>query len=648
MSWQPVQKANESTSPWSLSMGATPLEAGKRVSFKVWAPRCTRMDLVLEPFANPRQVEMDCKDDRIFTTTLEDVPLGCRYMYLVNGIQRRPDPVSRWQPHGIHGPSAIVDPGTYPWRDTGWHGLTMKEFIIYELHVGTFAEEGTFVAVISRLPYLHEELGVTAIELMPVAEFPGRRGWGYDGVDLYAPHSGYGGPDGLKALVDACHRNGLAVILDVVYNHLGPEGNYLREFGPYFTDRYKTPWGEAINYDGEGSAGVRRYIIDNALYWITEYHVDALRLDAIHGIVDESPVHILQELNDAVQAQATRLSRTVAVIAESDLNDARVITAVEEGGYGLAGQWNEDFHHAVHARLTGERNGYYQDFGTLEDIAQALSHGFVCEGQYSAFRGRPHGTSARHVSGERFVVFAQNHDQIGNRAKGERLVALIPFEALKLAAAVVLWSPYVPLLFMGEEYGEPAPFQYFTSFSDEALTEAVRRGRREEFASFSWSTEVPDPQDPVTFERSGLHLELRHKPLHRRLLAFYSELIRLRKGHASLGIVERKRQFVQTRAGDETLCIHRWTPQADESLAVFHFGAEPRKATIPIPRGRWITLLDSTAKEWGGPGGCISSGETIESSGALEVVVHPYHVLGLVRNPAVGGDQPDKRTERIA
>ncbi|MGB4782458.1 malto-oligosyltrehalose trehalohydrolase [Candidatus Methylomirabilis sp.] len=628
-------------------MGATFLDDGA-VVFQVWAPRCERIDLLLEPRANPRRVEMDRGEDRVFKVLLDDVPAGSRYMYLLHGAAKRPDPVSRYQPEGVHGPSILIDPSTYTWGDQGWRGLTMKELIMYELHVGTFTTEGTFAAVIPYLPYLREELGVTAIELMPVAEFPGRRGWGYDGVHLYASHSGYGGPDGLKALVDACHRNGLAVVLDVVYNHLGPEGNYLREFGPYFTDRHKTPWGEAVNFDGDDSAMVRRYIIDNALYWITEYHVDGLRLDAIHGIFDESPVHILRELNDVVQTQATRLGRSVLVIAESDLNDARVITGVEEGGYGLAGQWNEDFHHAVHARLTGERDGYYQDFGTLKDIAQALSHGFVYEGQYSAFRGRPHGTSARHIPGERFVAFAQNHDQVGNRSKGERLVTLIPFEAVKLAAALVLWSPYVPLVFMGEEYGEPSPFQYFTSFFDETLAEAVRRGRREEFARFSWRTEVPDPQDPATFERSRLHLELRNEPLHRQLLAFYRELIRLRKTHASLGIVERKRRIVHTLSRDETLCIHRWMSQTEESLAVFHFGSNTRKITIPAPSGRWLTLLDSTAKEWGGPGGSMSSGEAIESTGVLEVVARPHHVLGLVLDPAVCGNQSDEGTERIA
>lgn len=628
-------------------MGAMPLETGRTVSFKVWAPHCTRIDLVLEPCANPRRVKMDCQDDMIFTTTMEDIACGCRYMYLINGVHTRPDPVSRWQPEGVHGPSVIVDPTAYKWGDEGWRGHPMKELIIYELHVGTFTEEGTFVAVIPHLPYLRDELGATAIELMPVAEFPGRRGWGYDGVHLYAPHSEYGGPDGLKALVDACHYNGLAVVLDVVYNHLGPEGNYLRDFGPYFTDRYKTPWGEAINYDGVGSAGVRRYIIDNALYWITEYHVDALRLDAIHGILDESPVHILRELNDAVQAQAQRLGRTVLVIAESDLNDARVITPVGEDGYGLAGQWNEDFHHAVHARLTGERNGYYVDFGGLEEIAQALSHGFVYEGQYSVFRGGPHGTSARHIPGERFVVFSQNHDQVGNRPKGERLVTLIPFEAVKLAAALVLWSPYVPLLFMGEEYGEPSPFQYFTSFFNATLAEAVRRGRMEEFTRRSWSTEVPDPQDPATFERSRLRLELRNKPPHRRFLAFYRELIRLRKSYASLGIVERKRQIVHTLTGDEALCIHRWMPQSEESFVVFHFGRHTRNVPVPVPSGRWLTVLDSAAKEWAGPGECMSSGEAVESSGVLEVVVRPYHALGFLRDSAVCGDQPEKRTERI-
>lgn len=629
-------------------MGATPLEVGRKVSFKVWAPHCKRMGLVLEPFANPHRVEMDCEDDMIFTTTLEDVPLGCRYMYVVNGVQKRPDPVSRYQPEGVHGPSALVDPYRYPWGDQGWRGLSMKELIIYELHVGTFTAEGTFAAVIPYIPYLSGELGVTAVELMPVVEFPGRRGWGYDGVHLYAPHSGFGGPDGLKSLVDACHRNGLAVVLDVVYNHLGPEGNYLREFGPYFTDRHKTPWGEAVNFDGEDSAMVRRYIVENALYWITEYHVDALRLDAIHGIFDESPVHILKELNDAVQAQAKLLGRTVLVIAESDLNDARVITAVDEGGYGLAGQWNEDFHHSIHAYLTGERDGYYVDFGKIEDISKALSHGFVYEGQYSTFRRRPHGTSARHVPGNRFVVFAQNHDQVGNRTMGERLAALTSREALKLAAALVLWSPYVPLLFMGEEYGEPAPFHYFTSFSDDALAEAVRKGRREEFVNFTWRAEVPDPQDPRTFQASTLHLRLRSEPGHRELLAFYRALIHLRKTHPSLGFVERKHQIVRTLSGDEVLSICRWIPQGEESVVVFHLGAESRKVAVPIPRGRWIILLDSAAKEWGGQGDCMAPGDFTQSGEALEIVVGPYQILGLLRAPAACDNQPDKRTERTA
>ncbi|MBZ0159336.1 MAG: malto-oligosyltrehalose trehalohydrolase [bacterium] len=630
---------------WSLSMGATRLADGA-ASFQVWAPRCERIDLLLESCANPRRVEMDRGEDRVFKVTLEDAPVGCRYMYLLHGAIKRPDPVSRYQPEGVHGPSELVDPRGYPWGDQAWRGLTMKELIMYELHVGTFTTEGTFAAVISYLPYLCEELGITAVELMPVVEFPGRRGWGYDGVHLYAPHSGYGGPDSLKTLVDACHRTGLAVVLDVVYNHLGPEGNYLREFGPYFTNRHRTPWGDAVNFDGEDAAMVRRYIIENALYWITEYHVDALRLDAIHGIVDESPVHILKELNDAVQAQANLLGRTVPVIAESNLNDAKVITAVDEGGYGLAGQWNEDFHHSVHAYLTGERDGYYVDFGRLEDISKALSHGFVYEGQYSAFRRRPHGTRARHVPGDRFVAFVQNHDQVGNRAMGERLVALTSLEALKLAAAFVLWSPYVPLLFMGEEYGEPAPFFYFTSFSDGALAEAVRKGRREEFATFTWKADVPDPQDPGTFQASTLHLRLKSEPKHRELLAFYRALIHLRKTHPSLGSVERKYQIVRTLSGDEVLFIYRAIPQGEESVAVFHFGAEPRKATIPIPRGRWLTLLDSAAKEWGGPEGCMSPREAIESSGVLEVGVRPYHVLGFLRDLAVCSDPPEKRTEK--
>jgi maltooligosyltrehalose trehalohydrolase len=363
--------------------------------------------------------------------------------------------------------------------------------------VGTFTPEGTFEAIIPHLDELRE-LGITAVELMPVAQFPGTRNWGYDGVYPFAVQNSYGGPEGLKRLVNACHGRGIAVVLDVVYNHLGPEGNYLWDFGPYFTDRYKTPWGSAINFDGPHSDPVRRLFIENALYWVTEFRMDGLRIDAVHGILDFSAYPFLEELASAVHEKAERLNRRVYVIAESDLNDTRVIRSRELGGYGLDAQWNDDFHHALHTLLTEDQTGYYQDFGRLGDLVKAFREGFVCSGQYSSYRRRRHGNSSRDIPAGCFVVFAQNHDQVGNRMRGERLSQLVCRERMKLAAGVVFLSPFIPLLFMGEEYGETAPFPYFISHSDADLVEAVRRGRREEFAAFGWSQEPPDPQIPMT------------------------------------------------------------------------------------------------------------------------------------------------------
>jgi maltooligosyltrehalose trehalohydrolase len=382
--------------------------------------------------------------------------------------------------------------------------------------------------VIARLPDL-AQLGVTAVELMPVAAFPGARNWGYDGVHPYAPHVAYGGPDGLRRLVSAAHRAGIAVILDVVYNHLGPEGNYLAEFGPYFTERYHTPWGAAMNFDGPDSDEVRRYVIDNALYWITEYHLDGLRLDAVHAIYDFSARHLLEELATAVHRQAELLGRSVLVIAESDLNDPRLVRSIEAGGYGLDGQWNDDFHHAVHARLTDERSGYYADFGRTAAIAASLANRFVLDGRWSTFRRRRHGAPAADVPADRFVVAIQNHDQVGNRAMGERLGALLDARRRRLAAAILLCAPYVPLLFMGEEYDEPHPFQYFVSHGDRDLVKAVREGRRREFADFEWRDGVPDPQAEETFETSKLQWALRTRRRHAQILALYQDLLAVRK-----------------------------------------------------------------------------------------------------------------------
>ena len=439
----------DSAAQWRLDLGACP-EGSSSTRFRVWAPYATSVAVRL--IGREREpIPLAVSDRGYFEGTIQGAEPGARYVYVLDGKKERPDPASRFQPEGVHGPSAVVDPAAFLWTDHHWAGLPLKDFIVYELHTGTFTVDGTFQGIIARLDYLRDEVGVTAIELMPVAQFPGGRNWGYDGAYPYAPQSGYGGPQGLKALVDACHARGLAVILDVVYNHLGPEGNYLGDFGPYFTDRYRTPWGRAINYDGPDSDEVRHFILGNALYWATEFHVDALRLDAIHGIFDFSARHILRDIADAVHTQAERVGRAIHVVAESDLNDVRVIAPAQEGGNGLDAQWSDDFHHALHTLLTGERSGYYEDFGGLDQLATAMREGYVYSGQRSAHRRRRHGNSSRGRPPWQFIVCAQNHDQVGNRAFGDRLSALVPFEALKLAAASVLLAPNIPLLFMGEE-----------------------------------------------------------------------------------------------------------------------------------------------------------------------------------------------------
>jgi maltooligosyltrehalose trehalohydrolase len=469
-----------------------------------------------------------------FVADVLDAHAGDDYAFALDGGPPRPDPRSPWQPAGIHGPSRLVDHAGFEWSDATWRGTSLAGAILYELHVGTFTPAGTFDAVIDRLPEL-VGLGVTAIELMPVAEFPGERGWGYDGVDLFAPHHAYGGPDGLKRLVDACHAHGLGVVLDVVYNHLGPAGNYLREFGPYFTDRHATPWGEAVNLDGPDSDPVRAFVVDNASMWLRDYHVDGLRLDAVHAIVDTSAVHLLEALSERVDALEAQLGRSLFLIAESDLNDPRIVCPREVGGYGMDAQWSDDFHHALHAVLTGERGGYYADFGALADVAAALTRVFVNDGRYSGFRRRRFGRPVRGLPGWRFLGYLQNHDQIGNRAAGERMSMLVSPGRCAIGAALVLTSPFVPLLFQGEEWGARTPFLYFTDHHDPQLARAVSDGRRREFAHFGWQPEdVPDPQARDTFVRSRLDWSERARAPHADLLAWYRALIRLRRAHPAL------------------------------------------------------------------------------------------------------------------
>lgn len=500
----------------------------KQTEFRVWAPFAQRMTLRLMRRDGSREdLAMQAAEGGEFHL-VADAVAGDRYFYLVNDDPLQlPDPVSRFLPDCVHGPTEILDPNTFRWTDQSWRGVPYRDYVIYELHIGTFTPEGTFDAAIGKLDYL-KQLGVTAIEIMPVAAFPGKRNWGYDGVSMYAVLESYGGPEGLKRLVNAAHQKGIAVVLDVVYNHLGNEGNYLGKFGPYFTDKHQTPWGNAINYDDECCRHVRDYVTENALYWIREYHIDGLRMDAVQTIKDDSPVHLLAELRDRVQQFAGEAGRNVTLVAETDENSPRYVRPRAKGGYGLDGVWSDDFHHAAHALFTGEREGYYQDFGKVEQLVQALNEGFVFQGQTFKFWGKPRGEKAEDMQPEAHVICIQNHDQVGNRARGERLTSLVSSGVRKLLAALLLLAPETPLLWMGQEYDERNPFQFFTDYGDPGLQKAVSEGRRNEFKDFkSFGAEFPDPQDPATFEHSKLNWQ--HTAEQREMLEWYRQLLCLRR-----------------------------------------------------------------------------------------------------------------------
>ncbi len=498
-------------------------------TFTVWAPDAGRVDLVVDSERHP----MERGSDGWWRLAVATAGHGTDYAFSVDGGDPTPDPRSLWQPYGVHGPSRVYDHAHFQWSDTRWRGAPLAGAVIYEMHVGTFTPEGTFNGAARHIDHL-AELGVTHVEVMPVASFDGTHGWGYDGVDLYAVHEPYGGPEAFKRFVDACHAAGLGVILDVVYNHLGPSGNYLSRFGPYFTEKHQTPWGAAVNLDDAGSDEVRRWILDNVTAWLREFHVDGLRLDAVHALVDERAVHVLEEMAAEVDALAAEVRRPLFLIAESDLNDARLVAPREAGGYGLTAQWSDDFHHSLHSLLTGERQGYYCDFGSYEGLAKVYTRVFFHDGSWSTFRGRHHGrpVDTARVPAYRFLAYLQDHDQIGNRAVGDRISATLSPGLLSIGAALVLTAPFTPMLFMGEEWGAQTPWQYFTSFPDADLGRAVSEGRRREFSDHGWSAEdVPDPQDPATYERSTLDWSELHKPEHAGLLDWHRRLIALRRSH---------------------------------------------------------------------------------------------------------------------
>jgi maltooligosyltrehalose trehalohydrolase len=577
--------------------------------FSVWAPNASRVAVHVANGAARGEHPMSPSGDEpgIFSASVAGVRVGDRYGYRLDDSDPLPDPVSLAQPDGVHALSAVADPSDFAWDDEHWPGVALADFVLYELHVGTFTPEGTFDAAAARLAELRA-LGVTAVELMPVASFPGRRNWGYDGVHLYAPQHSYGGAAGLQRFVQHAHRLGMGVVLDVVYNHVGPEGNYLDRFGPYFTDAHCTPWGRAVNYDGRGSDEVRRWARENALYWLSEFHVDALRLDAVHGIFDFGAVAFLEELSDSVHALGRQLGRKIQLIAESDLNDPRVVRAPERGGYGLDAQWADDVHHTIHATLTGERNGYYADFAGVATIADVYRHPFFYARRYSEFRGRTHGRPATDVPKQRFVVSAQNHDQIGNRAQGERLASLVPVEKQRLAAALVLLSPYLPMLFMGEEYGETAPFLYFTDHDDPALVDAVREGRGREFEEIANDGAPSDPQAESTFRRSTLCWDQRTRAPGAALLSLYTDLIALRREEPAL----RPGASEALVAGAADWCtVVRTMPLEDDIFDAvrarrglwYAFNLSDETREIPVPdeaTGGWRLRLSTDAAGYGG------------------------------------------------
>jgi maltooligosyltrehalose trehalohydrolase len=553
------------------------------VQWRVWAPRAKSVELIL--FGAGEQSSkhpLSAAEHGWFSTELGGISEGQRYAYSLDGGRPIPDPASRWQPEGVHSPSAVWNPATFSWTDAGWRGVPLHELVIYELHVGTFTPEGTFGAIIPRLESLRQ-LGITAIELMPVAQCPGRWNWGYDGAYWYAVQNSCGGPRELQRLVDACHAAGLAVVLDVVYNHLGPEGNYLGEFGHYFTDKYRTPWGQAINYDDRGSDQVRQFVLQNVCQWVRDFHVDALRLDAIHAIFDFSAQHILSDIKLAADEASSGLPWPVHVIAESNLNDIRILLPREGGGDSLDAQWNDDFHHCIHTLFTGELDGYYADFAApREQLAKVLNDAFAFDGVYSPFRDRRHGAPAGKITRDRFVVSIQTHDQVGNRAAGERLTALCTPGQLRLGAALMLFSPFTPMLFMGEEYGERNPFPFFCDFGDPALQEAVRRGRKEEFADFAWTGEIPDPCAEQTMASARLSWSWPEGSWQAGLRRLYEDLLRARREWPAL----RESRFCTAELesgphGPTLLKMERRVPGRHDQRVIVYFNLSPHETARP-------------------------------------------------------------------
>lgn len=590
--------------------------------FRVWAPFADKMELKI---TSPEEsiVPMESKDNGYWALKLDSIEPGTKYLYVIDGELERPDPASAFQPEGVHGASAVYDHhGVHKWNDMDWNPPPLEKMIIYELHVGAFSPEGNFAGVEKKLDYL-AELGVNAIELMPVFQFPGNRNWGYDCAYTYAIQDSYGGPAGLMKLVDAAHGFGIAVILDVVYSHFGPEGNYLNDFGPYFTDKYKTPWGASVNLDGPYSDNVRNFFIENALFLSREFHADGLRIGAVHEMVDTSAKPFLMELAENVKVYKERTSRSLYLLADSNLNDTGIIKPLDDSGYGFDGQWLDDFHHSLHSILTGEQRGIFEDYGGIEHMDKALSEGFVYSWDYSRHRKQHFGSSSLKVPARRFIAYAQNHAQIGTRTGGERLSRLVDFESLKLAAGALMLSHYIPMIFMGQEYAEDEPFLSFLSYTDKELINRVRHEREAELVSFDGDETPPDPFDRKAFDFSKLQWNKIYEPRNKLFLEFYRELIRLRNNIRSLSFLSKsiKALHMLRFENRDTLVVKRVRHRSETALVLNFEKRETRLAKVEL-YGKWRKVIDSADEKWEGPGS--PAPETFRTDGSMTLAPRSF------------------------
>ncbi|MCE7042888.1 malto-oligosyltrehalose trehalohydrolase [Dyadobacter sp. CY312] len=582
----------------------------------LWAPDANQVELLIP--GKDKTVSLTCKDLGYWIAQTTDLQSGDLYYFELDGKKQLPDPASLSQPDDVHGASRAIDINSFQWKDDSWQHFPLKDYIIYELHVGTFTPEGTFAAAEMKLDYL-VDLGITAVEIMPVAQFPGNRNWGYDGVYPFCVQHSYGGLKGLQSMVDACHSKGLAVILDVVFNHVGPEGNHLEEFGPYFTEKYRTPWGNAINFDDAWCDGVRDFFIENAVMWFRDFHIDALRMDAVHAIKDFSPEHILQKIKQQVDILIQQTGRKHYLIVELDLNDTRFINPVSKAGYGMDAQWIDEFHHALRVTSGQEKTGYYSDFDGIRSLAKSYEDAYVYDGAFSEHRKKVFGMKTEN-SGEQFVVFSQNHDHVGNRMLGERTSQLVSFEMQKVLAGAVLVSPYLPLLFMGEEYGEKNPFQYFVSHTDPEIVEMVRKGRKKEFEAFHMDGEAPDPVLEETFERSKLNWELIEKEPHQTMLNYYKELIATRKSQPPLCVLNRKKVSVEHNTATQVIVLRR-QHKVQDVICLMNFSAEMQEVEVSLYAASWRKLLGSSDLQWGG-----SQDMPAQVSGELALILPPESI----------------------